>query len=58
MVRSDDHLCWRERLARKEAMDVVDAGCDDHAVAAEGSKREQANACSGAFCLLVPHELT
>jgi hypothetical protein len=59
MVRTDDQLCWRERLARKEAMNVVDAaGCDDHAVAAEGSKREQANACSGAFCLLAPHELT
>jgi hypothetical protein len=25
MVWSDDHLCWRERLARKEAMSVVDA---------------------------------
>jgi phosphoglycerate dehydrogenase-like enzyme len=25
MVRSDDHLCSRERLAHKEAMNVVDA---------------------------------
>jgi len=51
MVRSDDHRCWREWLARKEALNVVDAAapdelaivsgraggvwCDDHVVAAE-----------------------
>jgi hypothetical protein len=25
MVRSEDHPRWRERLARKEAMNIVDA---------------------------------
>jgi hypothetical protein len=31
MVRSDDHLCWRERLARKEAMNFVAAAAPRHA---------------------------
>jgi hypothetical protein len=25
MVQSDGQLCWRERLARKEAMNIIDA---------------------------------